>query len=146
MANHLKMATVQAILALRQSGWSYRRIARELGIHRETVAGHVRLAETRAKPAISITGSAGRRSKCEPYRTIILTCLDQGLSAQRIWQDLQAEHDCATGHSSARWTDGGALHIEQLLIDSGYLPAVCNAVAVTLGQASVRWQVAGVAG
>jgi len=32
-------------------------------------------------------------------------------------------------------TDGAALHVERLLIDSGYLPAVCNAVAVKLGPA-----------
>jgi hypothetical protein len=32
-------------------------------------------------------------------------------------------------------TDGASLHIEQLLIDSGYLPAVCNAVAVKFGSA-----------
>jgi hypothetical protein len=31
-------------------------------------------------------------------------------------------------------TDGAALHIERLLIDSGYLPAVCNAVAIKAGQ------------
>lgn len=32
-------------------------------------------------------------------------------------------------------TDGAALHVERLLIDSGYLPAVANAVAVKLGPA-----------
>ena len=32
-------------------------------------------------------------------------------------------------------TDGAALHIERLLVDSGYLPAVANAVAVKLGPA-----------
>lgn len=41
MANRLKMAKIQAILTLHQRGWSYRRIAAELGIHRETVARHV---------------------------------------------------------------------------------------------------------
>jgi len=38
MANQLKMAMVNAILTLKQRGWSQRRIARELGINRETVA------------------------------------------------------------------------------------------------------------
>ncbi|NLX14039.1 MAG: helix-turn-helix domain-containing protein, partial [Phycisphaerales bacterium] len=37
MANHLKMAEIQAIQVLRKQGWSYRRIGRELGIHRDTV-------------------------------------------------------------------------------------------------------------
>ncbi len=32
-------------------------------------------------------------------------------------------------------TDGAALCVERMLIDSGYLPAVCNAVAVKLGPA-----------
>ncbi len=45
MANHLKMAQVQAIQALRARGWSFRRIGRELGVHRETAARYVRLAE-----------------------------------------------------------------------------------------------------
>ena len=43
MANQLKMAMVEAIIALLERGWSYRRIARELGIHRETVARYDRL-------------------------------------------------------------------------------------------------------
>ncbi len=44
MANRLKVAQQQAIIALAQRGWSYRRIARELGVHRETVALCVRRA------------------------------------------------------------------------------------------------------
>jgi transposase len=71
MANQLKMAEVQAILTLHGHGWSNRRIARELGIHRETVGRHVRLAaKDAAKPASAppgpelaavcmVTGSAG---------------------------------------------------------------------------------------
>ena len=42
MANLLKMAVIESIVTLRQRGWSLRRIARELGIHRETVARHLR--------------------------------------------------------------------------------------------------------
>ncbi len=44
MANQLKMAEVQAILALVRSGWSNRNIARQLGVHRETVGRHIRLS------------------------------------------------------------------------------------------------------
>ena len=41
MANQLKMAEIDAIIALHQRNWSIRRIARELGIHRDTVARYV---------------------------------------------------------------------------------------------------------
>ena len=54
MANRLKMAMVDAILRLLQRGWSYRRIGRELGIHRDTVA---RLAG-KSKPAKAPLGAA----------------------------------------------------------------------------------------
>ncbi len=43
MANRLKMAKVHAIQVLRSRGWSQRRIARELGVHRDTVARHAAL-------------------------------------------------------------------------------------------------------
>lgn len=42
--NQLKMADVQSILTLHSRGWSRRRIARELGVDRETVGRHVRLS------------------------------------------------------------------------------------------------------
>jgi len=42
MANALKMAIVQSIQQLHAAGWSQRRIARELGIDRGTVARHLR--------------------------------------------------------------------------------------------------------
>lgn len=45
MANYLGMAQVHAIQTLRACGWSFRRIGRELGVHRDTVARYVRLAE-----------------------------------------------------------------------------------------------------
>jgi len=136
MANRLKMAEHNAILGLARLGWSFRRIAAELGIDRETVARHVKAARgdpsgpgtapgtsPGSNAAISITGSdrsglppevpadhlpatgppdpnaaipipgsAGQRSRCEPFRAVILTQLELGLTAQRIWQDLTAEH------------------------------------------------------
>lgn len=58
MANQLQMDSVFAILALRRRGLSVRRIARELGIHRETVGRYIRLADARSKPATDApTGS-----------------------------------------------------------------------------------------
>lgn len=57
MANQLKMAIVQAIQQLRALRWSRRRIARELGIDRGTVARYVQALEAAPKAAIVPTGS-----------------------------------------------------------------------------------------
>jgi transposase len=129
MANRLKMAEHQAILGLARLNWSYRRIAAELGVDRETVSRHVKAAEqeeaARGDPSgagppsyvadpnaaiviagsgasptsgsavnatILIAGSSGRRSRCEPWRVVIVASLERGLTAQRIWQDLVVEH------------------------------------------------------
>ncbi len=122
MANRLKMALVHSILALRARGWSYRRIARELGVHRETVARHVKLAAMQeestalpagkasgppesplgpaeAKPANARSGAevvattgVGPSSQCAAFRAVILQMLELGLSARRVYQDLKTEH------------------------------------------------------
>jgi transposase len=126
MANQLRMAQVHAIQVLRDQGWSQRRIARELGLHRDTVARYLRarregpcpdMPDPAAKPAKVITGSEdptgvefGRgmggestsRSRCEPFREIILGKLEQGLSAQRIWQDLRDDHGFVDGYQSVQ--------------------------------------------
>ena len=47
MSNQLKMAQVQSIVALHVRGWSQRRIARERGVDRETVARYVGLSAKR---------------------------------------------------------------------------------------------------
>ena len=54
MANRLKVAKVVSISALRERGWSQRRIARELGIDRATVALHL---ASEAKAAKAAAGS-----------------------------------------------------------------------------------------
>ena len=51
MANQLKMAVVNAIITLKQRGWSNRRIARELAIDRETVKRHLDLTQRGPNPA-----------------------------------------------------------------------------------------------
>ena len=118
MANHLKMALVHSILTLSTQGWSHRRIARELGLDRETVSRHVRLAAARANPAntptgspaqstdsnpaIAPIGSPGRKSDCEPWRELIRAKQDQGLSAKRIHQDLVQEQQAEISYDSIR--------------------------------------------
>ncbi|MFH1476989.1 MAG: helix-turn-helix domain-containing protein [Verrucomicrobiota bacterium] len=56
MANQITMAVSDSIITLYAQGWSRRRIARTLGINRETVARHLGLV---SKPAISTPGSRG---------------------------------------------------------------------------------------
>jgi len=92
MANELKMATVDAILTLRQLGWSRRRIARELGVNRETVARYVDTRQAGSKPATNPPPGSeavsapcggnppGPDSQCEPFRQVIEDKLKQGLS------------------------------------------------------------------
>src|SRR5208282_4651984 len=49
--NELNVSLQHSILTLAAQGWSNRRIARELGLHRETVGRHLRLAGSKpAKP------------------------------------------------------------------------------------------------
>ena len=207
MANNLKMDKVFSILALHNVGWSDRQIARELGIHRGTVARHLRLAGAgsvcpvdRSKPATNPPagsdghcnlptgsddpkpatnlpagsagpscgswdssklqsgsdggfiallptaagdslsdavaedrallgsnpsaaaapygtggletigaaclppepGKSGPISDCEPHRQIILAKLEQGLSAQRIHQDLVDDHGFQSAYDSVK--------------------------------------------
>ena len=44
----------------------------------------------------------GSRSECEPYRDEIVRKLEQGLTAQRIWQDLIEEYGFAAKYQSVR--------------------------------------------
>jgi transposase len=55
--NALKMAKIESVLRLHSFGWSFRRIARELGIHRETVSRVVKRHQSGSKAAIAPTGS-----------------------------------------------------------------------------------------
>jgi transposase len=127
MANYLKMAVVHAISGLLERGWAYRRIARELGVDRETVARYDRLRLAgaskpanvppgfgpgdQAKPANPTPGSGelimparslGPPSQCQPFAEVIKRKLAQDLSAQRIWQDLVSEQGFTGSYSSVK--------------------------------------------
>ncbi len=56
MSNRLRMANIHAIIGLLEQNWSYRRIGRELGVDRGTVARYDRLRRNRSKPAIVAPG------------------------------------------------------------------------------------------
>ena len=88
--NQLKVNQQQSILLLHEQGWSKRRIALELALDRGTVPKY--LAGAAPKPATNPrTGSTARQgpaSVCEPWQAQIQQGLAQGLSVQRIYQDL----------------------------------------------------------
>ena len=108
MSNVLKVSLQTTIYSLADRGWSQRRIARELGISRETVGRYLLLAQL-VKPTISTPGlqadsgpspailtpgkSAGRKSQCEPLAEVITAKIEAGLSARRIYQDLVEDND-----------------------------------------------------
>ena len=131
--NHLCVSNCEAIKTLALKGWSRRRIARELGLDRETVGRHLGPAKPAipavgsegspdSKPAIPPSGSeavstgvadgevlprapasaAGRRSQCETYRGAIELAAEQGLSAQRIYQDLVSGHAFAGSYTAVK--------------------------------------------
>ena len=126
MANQLAMDKVQAIKGLAAAGRSERQIARTLGISRKAVRRHLGRAapkETKAptgkapagseapKETKAPTGSeasaeepvlAGSRSLCSAYQPTILAKLEQGLTAQRIYQDLCEEQGFTGKYSSVR--------------------------------------------
>src|SRR5579864_4850421 len=115
----LKVNQQQTIVALRLQGWSKRRIARELGLDRATVRKY--LAQAASESATPQTGSGelgppksptnpqagsatrfGPVSSCEPWREQIEQALAQGLSIQRIHQDLVAERQFAGSYFAVR--------------------------------------------
>ena len=116
MGNYLKMVDRQRILALLELKWSYRRIERETGVRRETIAGYD--PRHRSKPAKVITGSApgnedagaqkrpevitGSASASVGFHAEIEAGVKRGLTAQRIWQDLCAEHGFSAGYQSVQ--------------------------------------------
>ena len=160
MANRLKVAKVLSIKQLRDQGWSQRRIARELGISRDSVSRHLSKradldgsltdegdsnkatsekaptgspelggdsnkatslvqaptgsnTDSTTERSVDSTISTGAsipnagsaelsRSACEPFREMILAKLEQGLSAQRIYQDLVDEHGFDQKYHSVR--------------------------------------------
>ena len=111
--NQVKLSQQQSISTLHQAGWSNRAIARELDLDRETVGKYLRaqkaanppasVAAEPPKPAISTPGSvAGRKSHCAVWEAQITAALDQGLTAQRIYQDLVTGYQFSGSYQSVK--------------------------------------------
>ena len=156
--NQLEVSLQQTITALAARDWSRRRIARELGINRETVGKYLRLNASSggsnpaipplgsqpvesSKPAILPAGSggtdeskpaivpaggaAGRRSQCEPWRQRIeAAVIQQGLSAQRIYQDLVLEEQFTGSYDAVkrfvRQWQNGELPFRRMEVAAGF--------------------------
>jgi|APSaa5957512622_1039677.scaffolds.fasta_scaffold29583_1 transposase len=114
MGNTLKVSMIETIRELAKKGWSQRRIAEELGIHRKTVRNYLG-GDSKctisppgdpdakdSKCTIVPTGPVGRKSQCSIHDEYIKERLKLGLSAQRIFQDLKAEKGFEGGYDSVK--------------------------------------------
>ncbi len=114
MANILSVNQQQAISSLAARGWSIRRIARELKVHRRTVRQYfppsepaskcttISTAGSPQKCTISTAGKIGRKSVCGAHEQLIEEKVTQGLTAQRVYQDLKLEVQFAGSYESVK--------------------------------------------
>jgi len=106
--NSLKMDVKQTIGLLLEQGWSQRRIARELQLDRATVRRWGERLGKKDSPGPSLlegnaaTTTPGRPSDCQSYNDEIVAGVDQGLSAQRIWQDLGSKNGFTGSYQSVK--------------------------------------------
>ena len=120
------MDKVLAIKHLEQSGYSERRIAEQLGVSRKAVRNHLGRngsKDTKAPTGSALTGSDPSKdtkaltgsndgstkvekpqsvSRCAPFHELILSKLEQGLDAMRIYQDLKTDHGFTAMYHSVR--------------------------------------------
>lgn len=82
MANRLSVAKVHSILTLHARGWSYRRIAKALGVDRETVRSHVHQA--RAPDSKPATAGQAPTGSCDEAPTGLAATDASGGSCGRL--------------------------------------------------------------
>jgi transposase len=149
MAHRLAMDKVHAITSLHSQGMSERQIAKTLEISRKAVRRHLgrpSSKDTKAPTGEAPTGSADAkdtkaptgsttdgttgatrpsRSDCEGFRQLIIDKMEEGLTAQRIFQDLQEEHGFPGQYSSVRrfvhkLGQGTELPFRRIEVEAGY--------------------------
>lgn len=120
MANQLTVQEQETVRSLATQGWKIRRIAKELGLARNTVRQYVRAMRSATRPddsaaaesvtvarsiqtdppfdprdgqidPLSTPGKTGRKSLCTHHEAVLRAKVQTGLTAQRIFQDLQTE-------------------------------------------------------
>jgi transposase len=123
MGNYLNLMKRQQVISLLELGWTYRRIEAETGVRRETVSRYDEERQANAakvfpgsgddsealqgdgasKPAKVFPGSTHpARASAAAYRSAIEEKLDEGLTAQRIWQDLVEEYGYGASYESVK--------------------------------------------
>lgn len=145
MANQLTVQEQETIRSLARAGWKIRRIAKELGLSRNTVRQYVRAMKPGAgdEPARSVLavgatdavqtdppfdprlgqtdplsthGKMGRKSLCAEHDALLRAKVQTGLSAQRIYQDLQSEVGFAGSYQSVKRYVGRMRQAEPALV------------------------------
>ena len=145
MANQLTVHEQETIRSLARQGWKIRRIAKELGVSRNTVRQYVRAmgpagttgyavdgALESGPPAIqtdppfdprpsqidplSTAGKTGRKSLCTEHQAAVRIKVEAGLTAQRIFQDLQMEVAFAGSYQSVKRYVGRLRQAEPQLV------------------------------
>jgi transposase len=99
MGRQQKMEKKILVSRLHSLGWSLRKIQKETGIRRETVAKYLTEEENKTENSVDNNRS---NSLCEPFHHFIQECTNNGLSAQRIYQDLVRDHAFKASYTSVQ--------------------------------------------
>lgn len=111
MSNILEGSMIETIEELGRLGWGIRRISRELNVNRRTVRKYLVQDSncTISTPGVDegsgskcTISTAGRKSLCEAHDEYIRKGLVCGLTAQRIFQDLQFDQAFEGSYESVK--------------------------------------------